>query len=181
MEKAPRGVAPDLSLGPLTQAEPLDAARVEFADAAQQSRRLQFCPQVKQSAGKQRNRADRQRVFGAAINREAARRGRRPALKLYSQLAQNPDRRAAGVERMRAEVEMETLLHVRPCPPASGARFLEQHHIKPGASQKVCGGKPRQSSADNSYIRFDHFLCHHPISSEKSPRSDEFIRHVTIT
>src|SRR5215813_9257503 len=119
MEKATRGVAPDLSFGPLTQAEPLDAARVEFADAAKQSRRLQFRPQAKQSAGKQRNRADRQRVFGAAINREAARRGRRPALKLYSQLAQNPDRRAAGVERMRAEVEMETLLLVRPCPPAS--------------------------------------------------------------
>src|SRR5262245_29561322 len=137
MEKAPRGVAPDLSFGPLTQAEPLDAARVEFADAAQQSRRLQFCPQAKQSAGKQRNRADRQRVFGAAINREAARRDRRPALKLYSQLAQNPDRRAPAVERVRSEVEMEIPIHVRPRPPASDARFLEQRHTKPGASQKV--------------------------------------------
>src|SRR5262245_12382545 len=164
MEKATRVVAPDLSFGPLTQAEPLDSARVEFADAAQQSRRLQFRPQAKQSAGKQRNRADRQRVFGAAINCEAAGRGRRPALKLYSQLAQNPDRRAAGVKRMRAEVEMETLLHVRPSPPASGARFLEQRHIKPAASQIVCGGKPRQSSADNRYVRSDHFLFHHPIS-----------------
>src|SRR5262249_28536026 len=152
MEKATRGVAPDLSFGPLTQAEPHDAARVEFADAAKQSRRLQFRPQAKQSAGKQRNRADRQRVFGAAINREAARSGRRPALNLSSQLAQNPDRRAAGVERMRAEVEMEPLLNVRPCTPASGARFLEQPHIKPGASQKVCGGKPRQPSADNRYV-----------------------------
>src|SRR5499426_4883599 len=97
MEKAPRGLATDLSLRPLTQAEPLNAARVEFADAAQQSRRLQFRPQAKQPAGKQRNRADRQRVFGSAINREAPRRGRRTALKLYSQLAQNPDRRSAGV------------------------------------------------------------------------------------
>src|SRR5215470_3542983 len=138
MEKAPRGVAPDLPLGPLMQAEPLDAAPVEFADAAQQSRRLQFRPQAKQPAGKQRDRADRQRVFGAAINREAARGGRRPALKHYSQLAQNPNPRAAGVERMRAEVKVETLLHLRPRPPASGARFLEQGHIKPGASQKVC-------------------------------------------
>src|SRR5215475_9700577 len=128
MEKAPRVVAPDLSFGPFSQAESLDAARVEFADAAQKSRRLQFFPQAEQPAGKQRNRADRQGVSGAAINREAARRGRRPALKLYSQLAQNPDRRAAGVERMRAEVEMEPLIHVRPRPPASGARFLEQCH-----------------------------------------------------
>src|SRR5215475_1545233 len=152
MEKAPRVVAPDLSFGPLTQAEPLDAARVEFADAAQQSRRLQFCPQAKQAAGKQRNRADRQRVFGAAINREAARRDRPPALNLYSQLAQNPERRAAGIERVRAEVEMKALLQVRPRPPASGARFLEQRHAKSGASQKVCGGKPRQPPADNRYV-----------------------------
>src|SRR5215475_9131632 len=121
MEKATRVVAPDLSFGPLTQAESLDSARVEFADAAQQSRRLQFCPQAKQSAGEQRNRADRQRVFGSAINREAARSGRRPALKIYSQLAQNPDRRAAGIERVRAEVEMKTSLQVRPRPPADGA------------------------------------------------------------
>src|SRR5262245_30777263 len=152
MEKAPRGLATDLSLRPLTQAEPLNAASIEFADSAQQSRRLQFCPQAKQPAGKQRNRADRQRVFGAAINREAARRGRRPALNLYSQLAQNPDRRAAGIERVRAEVEMKALLQVRPRPPASGARFLEQRHTKPGASQKVRGGKPRQPPADNRYV-----------------------------
>src|SRR5262249_50465319 len=124
MEKATRGVAPDLSFGPLTQAEPLDAARVEFADAAKQSRRLQFRPQAKQSAGQQRNRAAGRGVLGAAINREAPGRGGRPALKLSPHPAQNPDRRAAGVERMRAEVEMEPLLNVRPCTPASGARFL---------------------------------------------------------
>src|SRR5262249_15074229 len=152
MEKATRGVAPDLSFGPLTQAEPLDAARVEFADAAKQSRRLQFRPQAKQSAGKQRNRADRQRVFGAAINREAARSGRRPALKLYSQLAQTPDGRAAGFGCRGAGFEMEPMLKILPATPASGARFLEQPHIKPGASQKVCGGKPRQPSADNRYV-----------------------------
>src|SRR5262249_10514964 len=118
MDKAPRGVAPDLSFSPLTQAESFDAARVEFADGAQQSRRLQFCAQSQQSAGKQRKRADRQRVFGAAINREAARSGRLPALKLYSQFTQNPDRRAAVVERVRAEVEMKALLQIRPRPSA---------------------------------------------------------------
>src|SRR5262245_829304 len=79
---------------------------------------------------------------------------------------------------MRAEVKMVTLLHFRPCPPASGARFLEQRHIKTGASQKVCGGKPRQSSADNRYVRSDHFLFHHPISPENNHVGAEFIRRL---
>src|SRR5262249_23865515 len=102
---------------------------------------------------------------------------RRPALKLYSQLAQNPDRRAPAVERVRSEVEMEIPLHVRPRPPACGARFIEQRHTKPGASQKVRGGKPPQPAADNRYVRSDHILFHHPISCGKSVRSPAFRRN----
>src|SRR5262245_50361058 len=143
---------PDLTFGPLTQAETLDRARVEFADGAQQPGRLQFRPQPQQSGSEHRKRTDRQRVLGATINRKTARRRRPLAPKPNSQLAQYSDRRAARVKRVRAEVEMKALLHFRPRPSPDRARFLEQSHVKPGASKLIRGGRPRQPPADNRHI-----------------------------
>ena len=69
-----------------------------------------------------------------------------------AQLAENLDAAPAAIERVRPDVEMKTVLRLRPCASAEVVRLLKQPDALALPCNECGGGQPRHAAADNDGI-----------------------------